>query len=366
MDWAPDGQSVAYSYGDGIWIVQPPVYETTLLARIPGSQMGDIMWSPEGQYLAFSSERSTDELIEQTLWTVKADGTELRRIAPDSPFFHPHRPQMISAWLNHRVLAVECWRIGLVQVDTERDVVTVLTDGGSSGVWHIQAVGGPYHWSPGRKHLVIDHGGHLVLVDVQQAEEYWLSSLEEWPGESFRGWSQDGQRFLYSKRNAEEQYDLWLWYVAQERGDRLLSGANQGALSPDGARIVFLRQEDHPGQVPTKIAEDIGLEQWPPALTAGMLEIDTGATILYGPAGYRADEGPIFWEGGQPVWSPDGEPIVYWGEDGDIRVASADGAWQQRLTWGMEIIQVLWSPDGNKLALRTTDQAWIVERPGRE
>jgi hypothetical protein len=32
----------------------------------------------------------------------------------------------------------------------------------------------------------------------------------------------------------------------------------------------------------------------------------------------------------------------------------------------MEIVQVTWSPDGGKLALRSFDHAWIVERPEGE
>ena len=370
LDWSPNGKTVAYSWEEGIWIVQEPEYKPVLLVSIPKGRLGEVHWSPDGQNLAFYGHqwRVEEDLWGDFIWVVRADGTDLKNLTTDPPF-DPYRLKTINQWLDDHILTVDVWHgtgaQSLWQVDTVSGKATQLIGYGDSTI-PIQAHGGSYDWSPTHEHIVINHVGygHLVLVNVSQAGELRFSTMEDPPSEVFRGWSQDGQRFLYSQRETEEgEYSLWLWDVARGKGEKLLPHVYQAALSPNSSRVAFLRQEDRPGRVPAKVEQDVSPERWPPALTAGMLNLETGETILYGPAGYRADEGPHAWEGGRPVWSSDGEVVAYWGEEGDVWLVSADGQWQQRLTQGLDIVQVIWSPDGGNLALRSSDHAWIIERP---
>lgn len=369
LDWSPDGKGLAYGWQDGIWMVREPAYEPSLLVSIPeGRNMDDVSWSPSGQYLAFHGSQFLGELWGEFVWVVRADGTGLKKLTTDRPF-DPLHPEAINQWLDDHTLTLDLWHgsgaQSLWQVDTVGGEVAQLIGHGKS-VISVQAYGGSYDWSPTREHIAINHVGygHLILVDVAQASEIWFSAMKDPPSESFLNWSQDGQWFLYSQWNTGEKvHNLWLWDVAQGEGEKLLPQVYQAALSPDGSRVAFLRQEDCPGRAPARVEGEVFPEDWPPALIAGMLDLETGETIFYGPAGYKASEGPGHWEGGQPVWSPDGELIVYWGEEGDVWAVSADGAWQERLTQGMEIVQALWSPDGGKLALRSFDHVWIVERP---
>ena len=369
LDWSPDGRSLAYGWQNEIWIVQEPAYERSLVVSIfNGRRIDDVSWSPSGQYLAFHGDQPVGEFWGEFIWVVKADGTGLKNLTAD-PLFDPLRALAINEWLDDQTLTINLWEgtgaQSLCQVDLVSGKATLLIGYGDSKI-PIQAHGGSYDWSPTCEYVAINHAGygHLVLVNVSQASELWFSTMEDPPSEVFRGWSQDGQRFLFSKWDPEREEDnLWLWDVARGKGEKVLPHVYQAALSPDGSRVAFLRQEEHPGWVPARVKPEVSPEDWPPALTAGMLNLETAETILYGPAGYRANEGPRYWQGGQPVWSPDGELVVYWGEEGDIWAVSADGQWMQRLTQGMEIIQVLWSPDGGKLALRSFDHAWIIERP---
>jgi len=367
LDWSPDGKSFAYGWQDEIWIVQEPAYERALVVSIFNrGRIDDVSWAPSGQYLAFHGDQPVGEFWGEFIWVVKADGTGLKNLTTDEPF-DPLRASAINEWLDDHTLTVDVWHgtgaQSLWQVDTVSGKATLLIGYGDSKI-PIQAYGGSYDWSPIHEHIVINQSGHLVLVNISQASELWFSTMEEPPSEVFLGWSQDGQRFLYSQWDKERGgHNLWLWDVAQGKGEKLLPHVYQAALSPDGSRVAFLRQEERPGWVPARVKPEVSPEDWPPALTAGVLNLETGETILYGPAGYKANEGPRYWQGGQPVWSPDGKLVVYWGEEGDIWAASADGRWKQRLTQGMEIIQVLWSPDGGKLALRSFDHAWIIERP---
>jgi len=367
LDWSPDGKSIAYGWEDGIWIVREPTYEPTLLVSIPrGRRMNDVMWSPSGQYLAFHGDQFLEELWGEFIWVVKSDGTGLKNLTT-SPPFDPLHSMAINQWVDDHVLTIDLWlgtgTQSLWKVDITSGKATQLIGRGDSMI-PIRAHGGSYNWSPTYKHIVINHLSyhHLVVVDVAQADEIWFSTMESPPSEVFRGWSKDGQRFLYSRKE-EEGYSLWLWDVARGKGEKLLPYVYQAALSPDGSRVAFLRQETRSGKIPTRVEGKVSLDVWPPALTLGILDVETGEAIICGPAGYKADEGPYHWEGGQPVWSPNGEFIAYWGEEGDVWVVSADGQWRQRLTQYMEIVQVIWSPDGEKLALRSLDQAWIIEKP---
>jgi len=372
MDWSPDGTVLAYGWGGGIWVVRPPTYEPSLLVSLPeAGQTREVSWSPGGQYLAFYGRQPLEELWGGFIWIVKADGTGLKNLTTGKPF-DPYRHKTINQWLDDHTLTIDLWHgtgaQSLWQVDTASGETAQLIGYGDSAI-PVQACGGSYDWSPTQEHIAINGLGydHLVLVDVARASEIWFSTMEDPPSEFFLDWSQDGQWFLYSQWDTDEEgYNLWLWDVAREEGEKLLPQVSQATFSPDGARVAFLQQEDHAWQPPSEISAEVSSERELPALTLGLLDLATGKIVLYGPAGYKAQEvprEPRYWQAGQPVWSPDGELIIYWGEEGDVWAASADGAWQKRLTRELEIVQVLWSPDGGKLALRSFDHAWIVERP---
>ena len=370
MDWSPDGTVLAYGWGGGIWVARPPTYEPSLLVSLPeAGQTGEVSWSPGGQYLAFYGTQPLEESWGGFIWVVKADGTGLKNLTAGKPF-DPYRHKTINQWLDDHTLTIDLWHgtgaQSLWQVDTASGKATQLIGYGESTI-PIRAHGGAYHWSPTHEHITIDGFGHLVLVNVARASEIWFSTMEDPPSEFFLDWSQDGQWFLYSQWDTDEEgYNLWLWDVAREEGEKLLPQVSQATFSPDGARVAFLQQEDHAWQPPGEISAEVSSERELPALTLGLLDLATGKIVLYGPAGYKAQEvprEPRYWQPGRPAWSPDGELIIYWGEEGDVWAASADGAWQRRLTRELEIVQVLWSPDGGKLALRSFDRAWIVERP---
>jgi hypothetical protein len=184
----------------------------------------------------------------------------------------------------------------------------------------VQAYGGEYYWSPTREYIVLESNGHLALLNVTKATELRFSTVEDPPSETFLDWSQDGQCLLYSPIDAEGKANLWLWDVAREEGEELLPQVSQAALSPDGL-VAFLRQEDRPWQAPGEAEPETISENRLPALTLGLMDLATRETVLYGPAGYKSQETPQEprgWQASRPVWSPDGELVVYWGEQGDV------------------------------------------------
>jgi hypothetical protein len=354
LAWSPDGHTAAYVQGDSVWTLQAPQHAPIRLAQIPDGRLNDLRWSPftdgSGEYI----------------WIVCTDTGDAVRLEPQDPCFSPYSGKLLGIWLDVQTLTVECWRAGLVQVNVQRGDVTGLLTGGTGGKLPIEAVGGPYYWSPTQMHLVVANDYQVALVDVQEGSETWLATSDEWPKDVFLGWSDDGGHFLYSGWNSQtEQFDLRLWTIEQEQEQTLLAGAQQASLSRDGQRVAFLQIEDRLSQLPLQMRAHVYPEGWPPALTLGILDVTSGQTKMLGPAGYVSIEGTMgmHWHAGLPVWSPDSRWVAYWGEEGDVWLATADGVWQTRLTQSLDVGQMLWSPDGTRLGLRAGDRVWIVEHP---
>ena len=82
LAWSPDGKAAAYSWKDGIWIVQEPDYRPVLLVSIPDTQMGGVAWSPDGRRLALYGDQwlAEDELWGNFIWVVDADGANLQKL----------------------------------------------------------------------------------------------------------------------------------------------------------------------------------------------------------------------------------------------------------------------------------------------
>lgn len=370
LAWSPEGKTIAYSWKDGIWILHEPEFQPMRLVSLPDARMGGVAWSPDGQHLAFHGDQwlAADELWGDFIWVIEADGAGLQNLTP-APSFDPYRLKRINQWLDDQTLTIYLWHgsgaQSLWQVDMVSGKTRQLIGYGESAV-RVQAYGGEYHWSPTQDYIAIDNRGHLVLVNVSEASELWLSTVNDPWKETFLDWSPDGKHLIYSRVDAEGKTSLWLWDVAQKQGKQLLPHVGQAAFAPDGSRVAFLLQQDRPWWASSKVKPGMLPEQQLSALTLGILDLTTGETVFYGPAGYKAQETPRephYWQEGPPVWSPDGELVVYWRENGNVAVVSTTGTWQRDLAEGKKIVQALWSPDGSKLVLRSSDQAWILCRP---
>jgi Tol biopolymer transport system component len=245
--WSPDGQMVAYSSERngrfGIWISRitggPPVQVTSATAR-----QWQPAWSPDGRYLAFRSESDGGGLF-----IVAAQGGTPRQIAHFGV-----RPQWSPD--ARRVLFFD----GL-------DAYTVTLDGQPPAKLPSAA----FPWADSRGRLAWHPDGRRVSAYVTNSENhgtFWTVAVDTNNGPAVRSvvspevaarirdaglhfgnfsWAPTGDA-LYFEGRADETQNLWRvrvdpksldWIAGPERLTTGTSVESGIALSPDGRRLAF-------------------------------------------------------------------------------------------------------------------------------
>jgi len=239
-------------------------------------------------------------------------------------------------------------------------------------------LGMDYHWSPSLDSFVVTEGGGIPRIRLIQLNDHNDCREQDLPtpGE-FHTWSPNGHAFLLSHWEWEPgQGDpspvtaqvpgLYIWDVPQGKvrwtGPK---GGYEGAWSPDGKRLAFflLGNPRYEGQ--SLIGSDFAPGS-PFPLFLVILDVQAEEVL----ASVLLEENLSFkdshwFDQRRPIWSPDGEQLVYWGKGDGLWIMAWNGADQQRLTESLDIVEVLWSPEASKLAIATHSQLWIIERPAR-
>jgi len=393
FDWSPDGQALVFasekldsrSSDYHLWVARPPDFTPQRLTVQEGHQP---RWSPDGKQIAFVSRRQTDDQQPETIWLIRADGSDLRDLLPGEKAIRTMSgAKFIGHWLDERTLifaepcGTGCRR--LVELDTVTGATQDLIEGGAR-----------YRWAPSGDKYVAIAGGGIPQTSLWERTDsgMWRETPLPCPCE-FYAWSPDGKAFLFShwpwKPGQGPPYavtshvpTLYVWDVAQGQARPLFSGAYRGAWSPDGERIAFfllgepvydgerrlLGTDLVPGEpfAPSLAIWDVPSERVMAAMTF-QEQMDVAGHVEVGLQDWFAVR--------QPVWSPDGQYLVYWGEGydrtdywwldagGDIWIVDRDGKQQRRLTHGLEVVEVVWSPDSSKLAFATANQLYVIGRP---
>ncbi|MGQ9682799.1 MAG: LpqB family beta-propeller domain-containing protein [Anaerolineae bacterium] len=202
--WSPDGNRLAFvsnrSGNRDIWIMGADGSHLTNITN-SGADEWTPAWSPDGLYIAFSSNRDGN----WELYTAKADGTQVHRVtwsaAPDySPSWSPDGGRL--AFVSERDGNPEIYvvnRDGTELVRLTQNQVTDLSP----------------RWSPDGKRIVFAsyRDGNMEIY-VMAPDGTGAANLSNDPGSDEHGptWSPDGRWIAYYS-NRDGHWDIWVMLV---------------------------------------------------------------------------------------------------------------------------------------------------------
>ena len=204
--WSPDGEKIAFSgVVGGNWDIYVMSADGSGLERITGSPAGDFTpsWSPDGGRIAFTRQRGEEgnnTVCQSCIYTIKVDGTGLRRLTPTKAFAAD------PAWSpeGHKIAYSRFARTG-------------------GEIFEMNAA---------------DGSGQRNLTDTPRAQE------------SEPSWSPDGEKITYTSfTEANGAFDRVFTMKADGSEQTNLTrsdGGSSPAWSPDGQKIAFVRFGEGP------------------------------------------------------------------------------------------------------------------------
>jgi tricorn protease len=188
---SPDGKRIAFGARGDIWTVPAKSGITKNLTQTPGSHDRDVAWSPDGQYVAFISDRSGEDEI----YLVKQDGTgEPVQITRDG----------------------DTYKFGMI-------------------------------WSPDSKKLLwSDKMLRLQFVDIDSKKVTLVNTSKSWEFNDFN-WSPDSKWIVYSMPNRRTTTRIFLYELASGNSTPVTDtwyDAGSGAFSSDGKYLFFTSNRD--------------------------------------------------------------------------------------------------------------------------
>jgi len=341
LDWSPDGTRMVYhtsADGDPIFVTAPnEKVGTQIYAAAHGVHCHFPLWSPDAAYIYFVQGLPPDEM---DIWRIRATGGSPERLT-----FHNSSVAHLT-FLDERTLlytSSEADRSGpwLYAIDVDRRVSHRV----SFGVERYTSIAA----TPDGRRLVASVANPetniwRVPISAGIVEESGVSRI---PLPAVRSLAPrigpDYMLYLSSKGG-----DDGIWKLADGTAVELWNGSlgrvlAGPAIAPDGRRIAFAAQKsgrnklyymNSDGTGVTELAASLnvrGAPSWPPAGEWLTVPADQGkgaglfkVPLDGGPAIQLVDE-PVM----NPVWSPDGQFLVYAGvEVGtrfSLKAATADG-----------------------------------------
>jgi len=143
--FSPDGTALVYGQSDyqrhssGIWRIALDGSEPQLLLEVPEVRVEDVLWSPEGDQIAFTQWRKSTNYYGFALgelWVMKADGSESRLLAPAVtgvykrfiPAWSPNGQQIVFVQGSTTGRELDKLSSNVCIVDMPSGAITQLTD----------------------------------------------------------------------------------------------------------------------------------------------------------------------------------------------------------------------------------------------
>ncbi len=369
--WSPSGDAIAYIETDR---ALDALTGTLQVSAAPGfaapqalasNAIGDPTWSPDGAQIAFVALRPNDAL--GTVMIVNANGSDLRDALPrDTASTDPGMGyKSIEAWPdeNNLVIVTNCGSGCLhpMTLRLDRTMLTPLLVSNQQGM--------RYNWSPDRKFVVVANGARpqIGIIAVGSEEVTWIhDAASDWT--FFADWAPDSSQFLFLKQteNAAGMSELWMWDIAASQGRLLLPGVLSAQWAPQGGEIAFVTLGQpyfNPNGATGAVWEGVtATQQGPNPLGIGFYQLERkiGAYLPIGEAAFGYNNVMETSIAFAPVWSADGKHLAYLDATRQAWIVCIeDRTYYQVYTQNLPADEVKWSPDGEKLAIRTGERLLI-------
>lgn len=192
---SPDGSTVCFSWRGDLWRVS---ITGGLATRLTAHPMDESLsaWSPDGQVIAFNSERSGF----RNVYRMAADGTDVTAVTRED------RPHFLAGWIDDETIAMSAWR----EADVHRNPRPYRVDADGGAITRM-------HDAFARSPAVSPDGRHIAFV---------------------RGRARWSQPFLTNSDNR----DVWLYDTQEQTFRRLTTNLGNDGMPKwiDNETIVYL------------------------------------------------------------------------------------------------------------------------------
>jgi tricorn protease len=211
IDLSPDGQRLVISARGDIYSVPAKSGITRNLTQSSGAHDRDAVWSPDGKWIAFVSDKSG----EFEIWVQKQDGSEPAKQITKNADTYTYQ----IAWSpDSKKLLFSDKKLRLQYVDVESAKVTLV---------HKSKLGelNDYDWSPDSRWIVYteplpNNFGKVMIYDTQNNKSYAVT--DEWYNSRSGTFSRDGKYlFFISDRDFNPIYSQVEWNAAYRDMSRI-------------------------------------------------------------------------------------------------------------------------------------------------
>ena len=234
---SPDGKRIAFDARGDIWSVPAKFGITKNLTTTPGIHDRDVAWSPDGQYIAFISDRTGEDEI----YIMKQDGAtepvQLTKNADTYKYAMVWSPDSKNLMWSDKLL-----RLQYVNIDSKS---VTLVDQARSGEF------GSYGWSPDSKwitYLYPDRRGTSRVFLFELASKIKTPVTDIWYDANSPSFSSDGKYLLFSSnRDFNPTYSWTEWNHSYSDMTKVyfvtLAKSTPNPFAPENDEVAVKKEE---------------------------------------------------------------------------------------------------------------------------